>query len=831
MLRSLITTAWTLLTATAATAQGMGGQFAEPLSWPTLRDQLVLIAPSEAQLGRIAAEHDVYLADFATLRDDDIAAFLKSTKGMGGLNPDALDSFGKTLAKTVAIRREIAELDDALFGRLGRLLGDTQQAGLERIGQRRHRNRLRTRGNISFLGGRPPEIEPMDAIDWASLTESDRAVVESALSDWEDGYASRLKTWAAAQDRAEAGFVTTLADLMAQQAKFTEDSPPSAPEVTELVTAFQTAQQEVRAGIRPHLIRLQQHISGGLESLAEVLPAEQRFAVIRATIPGRGLRNTIPKATRGARRAGTNADTMAEIEQLAAAWERDAVPLMIEALAAGWKDDAARDEMIMETSGDGAMSFELPKREHSEAVRTRWRARHDTTIEAIAALVPELDKKALVTMGMGEDAETSHHVESSTTVMVASSGGDDDGGAVVVASSVSSDGNPFSGLGNDLLTIPAIEQYVVDGLARDLDLETSQRSSLNALHATHEAARDAMETERGKERRGLQEEMRQAFMKDKAPNQATQMKWGMLMMQPISHEGLDELDAAFFDGAAALAHETALVEPWRMARIRQRTHTAGGMMSASMELIGVPDDRWKVDLFTMVERSDLDNTDRHAAAAAMEGWHAAATSLAVEIKEARNALDAGMHAMMKGTEAGGKVEIDYTAALEVEKLQRSTTKKRVALSQLTQQTADSIAEALADPQTFHLLWVKHAFPNIAATDPFSSRYHDAANTPELTDEQRGAIAMLRAEHDEAWWLGTEAAIDILSADREDVQDQTAAFFEAQQIKQEIDRHLFARREAALKRLEHLRSTLTEQQLAAAGGLTDPVAPRTLAMPF
>ncbi|MDP6987567.1 MAG: hypothetical protein QGG74_05940 [Phycisphaerales bacterium] len=830
MLRSLIASACLLLTTMAAIAQGMGRQFAEPISWPTLRDQLVLIAPSDAQLDRIASEHDAYLADFTTLRDGDIAAFLNDTKGMGGMMLGAPDEGRRAVAKVAGIRRKIADLDDAMFARIAAILGETQQAGLDRVKGRRQRDRLRARRSLGTMGGSVSKIEPRDAIDWASLSDADRPAIEATLHDWEDGYTSRLKSWATANDLALVDFIAAIGELMAQQSSFSEESPPEPEEMAELVNSFQRAQKKVQASVRPQVNQLQNHISGGLKSLAEMLPAEQRFVAIRTMIPTSGLQNRVSKVIRGARRAGVDEATMGEIERIEAEWEIDAVPMMIESMSAGWKDDAARDEMVMEATADGSMAFDLPTREHSQTLRTRWNARHAAAIDDIAALVPEVDKKSLVAMGQGKEREESHSVESSTTVIIGSSG-DEEEGAVVVSSSVSSGRDPFSGLDRGLTTIPSIQQFVLDGLARDLRLDDAGRSSLEALHADHESARMTMETERGAERRAMRKEMSEAFARGETPDQATQMKLGLLMMQPISREGLDDLDAAFFAGVAELTDDPDLVEPWRLSRIRELSVLAGGMMSASAELIGVPDNRWKVDLFTMIERSDMNEPDRLAASAVLEDWHATATTLSEELKQDRDALDAGMHAMMKTAESGGKVEIDLTAAMEIEKLQQEASKKRNALSQLTQRTADAIAEAVADSNHFHLIWVDQAFPSIAGTDAFSERYRDAAKSDGLTDEQRGAIAMLAAEHNEAWWLETEAAIAIVAAEREQTRDQGQAFYEAQQIKQEIDRHIFARREAGLKRLEQLRTILTDQQLAAAAGLADPAPPQTLALPF
>ena len=819
-----------LLTASPAVAQGMGRQFAEPLSWPVLRDRLILIAPSEQQLERIAAEHDTYLAEFEVLRDGSIAAFLEETQGMGAFTADDPDEARRSIAKTTAIRGDIATIDDAMFARIAEVLGETQQAGLERVKQRRHRDRLRTRAGVSISGGQVPRIEPRDGIDWSSLSEADRVAIETMLTDWEDRYTAQLKSWARAQDHAEVGFMATLSELTATQKNFSADSPPDAEQIAELITPFRTAQQEVQAELEPHVKRVQRHIVSGMESLADLLPTKQRFAVIRAVVPGVGVNNRVPKAVRGARRSGADEATMAAIIGIEVEWEQDAVALLIEAMEAQWKDEVDRHNMVMEASEDGAIAFELPKSEHSANVRARWNTRHERAIEAIVALVPEVDKKTLVDMGIGEDAVESRSMESSTTVMIAGGGGDGEDGAVIVSTSVTSSGDPFEGIGDDLLTIPAIDQYVLDGLARDLELDDSVRSALASLHATHDEQRLAMETERADERRALRKDMREKMQRGDV-DQADQMKVGMILMAPISREGLESLDAAFFDRVEDIAGNPKLVQPWRLARVRELARLSGGMMSASIEMIGVPDNRWKVDLLTLIEQADMADGDRQAARAAMANWHADATSLALDVKASRDALDDGMLAMMKNMGQGGKVEIDVQAAMDVERLQQAAARKRDSLSTLTQQTADAIAGVVSDTRAFRLAWLQRAFPDVAADDAFPKRYRTAATTSGLSDDQRGAIAMLRAEHDESWWLATEAAIAILTAERAAVEDQTQAFYEAQRLRQEVDRHTFARREAALKRLEQLRGILDEQQLAEAGGLTDPAAPQSMALPF
>jgi hypothetical protein len=115
MLHRLTFIATFLLTATIALGQGAGKQFPGPLSWPTLRERLLLISPSAAQSERIATEHDAYLVEFEALRSGSIASFLDDTKGLGVLTTTKPEEGRRAIARIKHIRSDIAKLDDALF--------------------------------------------------------------------------------------------------------------------------------------------------------------------------------------------------------------------------------------------------------------------------------------------------------------------------------------------------------------------------------------------------------------------------------------------------------------------------------------------------------------------------------------------------------------------------------------------------------------------------------------------------------------------------------------------------------------------------------------------
>jgi hypothetical protein len=376
---------------------------------------------------------------------------------------------------------------------------------------------------------------------------------------------------------------------------------------------------------------------------------------------------------------------------------------------------------------------------------------------------------------------------------------------------------------------------MLDSITRDLQLDEVGLAELNALYESHEATRLAIETERAAERRQIAEAAKKDMEENGQRDQAAMMRLGMLMMEPISRDGLDELDTTFFSGVNALASRLGkdpvlVVQPWRLSRTRSLSSGGGGLLTGSLDMIGPPDDRWKADLFEVVETADLTDADRAAAHVAIQDWHAPATAGMADVKKSRDDLSEGMQAMMSGGD--GAVSIDMTAAMEVEKLQQTMKRSRESLATLSQQTAEAIAEAIVDSPRFRRAWFAAAFPRVARSDRFLKLYGLASKASELSDDQRAAIAMLRAEHDENWWANTEEAVAVMTtAEKATSNNPQDAFYRSQRLRQEVDRHTFARREAALKRLEKLRSILNEQQIAAAGGLEDPAAPQTLELPF
>ncbi len=833
MLARLTATLALTLTASLATAQSMFNQFVDPVTWPQLKDRLVLISPSDSQMDRIAVEHDAYLASFESLRAGDIATYLEDTKGFGPLTADDADDGRRAAARASAIRADIAKIDEAFYDRVAALLGEGQHAGLDRLRQRRERDRLRLRSSALVVGIQAPTHEPGDAVSWGELTENDRKDLEHTVAAWEDRYTRLLKGWASASDRSQVTFIEVIAQLNARQKDFSPEHPPTPEEIQGLMSLFQSAQKEVLGQLTPHIDRIQDHIVAGTTKMADRMPLTLQFDFVRAATSGSYLPNRVSAWVEAARRRDVDASTIAQLQHIREAWEMDAVPLMIESLEATWADESAAQLAMQQTTESGNIAIEIPTAEHVRALRERWTARHDEALADMQRLIPEQLAADLKDDADNAAVDGDHTTSHSSTMVVVAGGSDetDGDGAVVVSSSVSTSDGDWPDQFDHLMTIPRIRDETIEGISRDLSLSEAAQIQLRSLHTEHEAARLAMETARTGERRSEQARMKAAMEGESEPSQAMMMDMALIMMQPISREGLDELDAAFFRGVGELTENPDGLEPWRLARVRELATGGGGMMSASLGAIGVPDHRWSADLFTLVEACDLTDQDRAAALAAMEAWHHAATDAILNIRDAEDRLEEGMRAMMNMSEGSGKVEIDVQAAMKVEQLNAEVQKEHLGLSELTQATMDAMAAQVSDAHTLRRAWLKAAFPDIASVDAFLKLYARAADTADLTDDQRAAIAMLQAEHVESWWDATEEAVAILSVDRAPPANQQEAFFEGQRIRQEVDRHTFARREAALKRIEHLRTILNHVQLTAADGLADPPEAQGLAMPF
>ncbi len=806
------------------------------MSWATLKERLEPMSPSEAQWEHIAAAHDAYLSSWKTLRDEKIEPFIEDSNGNMGLGMGDPEDASRRLSRGQAIHRQIAGVDDVMFEAIATTIGESQKYELDRLQQWRQRDRARATSGVLFgLGA--PDIEPRDGIQWSILTDAQRKNVEATLDPWEDRYTTLLEQWSDANVRAMKIFSESVSELSEAQSKFDLENPPSPEEMNRLIEVFQEAKQNGQRITSGPMEHIQTHILKGLNDLSGEIPADQRLGMLKDVANLYSVRDRVPRTAKVARTYDLSDSQTVELNEIVLQWQEDATPLALSLLEARWKDrDLQRQHMM--TAADGSMEIKLGQPEFGAKARDDWNNRQKESIDAIMVMIPEEHRKTIngnLAHSM-VDPDPPPLTESSTSVVMMGSTadtGDDGGGSVIISSSVSSTDDPFSGIGGDLKTIPGIPTTTVKGLARDLQLDDSQTVSLNAIYQTHEDARLGIQQERVAERDKIKEELAKDMQTGKAPNQATMTRLGMMMMQPISVEGLSELDATFFEDVQSLTDDRETISMWRMARERQLSQRGGGILSMSLDMIGIPDDRWRVDLLEVIESADLSESDRLASRALLENWHTPATRSLLELQDLQQKVEEGMQAMLGGGDPadGGAIQIDMAAAMEVEKSQQLVTAKRKKLTDLTQATIDSILEQVNDRYALQQAWAKGAFPALAGEDQFEQLYENAMSTTDLSDDQRATIAEMRLSHREAWWNDTETIIAVITTAPPADGASEEAFVEGQRVRQTVDNKSFARREAALKRIEKLRKVLTDTQLSSAGGLPDPPKGRKMSLPF
>ena len=804
------------------------------MSWATLKEQFEPMSPSEAQWEHIAAAHDAYLSGWETLRDEKIEPFIEDSKGDMGLGIGDPENTRRRLSQGQAIRRQIAGVDDAMFAAIATTIGDSQKYELDRLQQRRQRDRARATSGVLFgLGA--PDIEPRDGIRWSTLNDAQRSSVEATLDPWEDRYTTLLEQWSDANVRAMKIFSESVSELSEAQSKFDLENPPSPEEMNRFIEIFQGAKQNGQRITSGPMEHIQTHILKGLNDLSGEIPVDQRLEMLKEVANLYSVRDRVPRAAKAARTYELSDSQAVELNEIVLQWQEDATPLALSLLEARWKDrDLQRQQMM--TAVDGSMEIKVGQPEFGAKARGDWDNRQNKSIDAIMGMIPEEHRKTIngnLAHSM-VDPDPPPLTESSTSVVVMGSTadiGDDGGGSVTISASVSSTDDPFSGIGGDLKTIPGIPTTTMKGLARDLQLDDSQTVSLNAIYQTHEDARLGIQQERVAERDKIKEELAKDMQAGKTPDQAAMMRLGMMMMQPISDEGLSELDATFFEDVQSLTDDRKTVSMWRMARERQLSQRGGGMLSMSLDMIGIPDDRWRVDLLEVIESADLSEPDRLASRAAIENWHAPATKSLLELQDLQQKVEEGMQAMLGDPVDGGALQVDMVAAMEVEKTTQLVTAKREKLTDLTQATIDSVLEQVNDRYALQQAWTKDAFPALAGEDQFEQLYENAMSTTDLSDDQRATIAEMRLSHREAWWNDTETIIAVITAAPPADGTSEEAFVEGQRVRQTVDTKSFARREAALKRAEKLRKVLTDTQLSNAGGLPDPPKGRQMSLPF
>ncbi|MCE9618935.1 MAG: hypothetical protein K8R92_03390 [Planctomycetes bacterium] len=182
---------------TEVRAQGTFNQLPDPMSMGELLISLeTYVQLSKEQRTEIETLHDAYKDRFHALRESDIEQFLKNLKEKwnDGLKYEYFDEYVKTLDR---LNRQVAEIDDALFDAIGGVLGEGQEAAVQRT--RDTRSRARSRVRFRSFSQEYLEVDLSAIVADLRLPKDEQQKVDPILADYEPRLTAAMKDVAKAQ--------------------------------------------------------------------------------------------------------------------------------------------------------------------------------------------------------------------------------------------------------------------------------------------------------------------------------------------------------------------------------------------------------------------------------------------------------------------------------------------------------------------------------------------------------------------------------------------------------------------------------------------------------
>jgi hypothetical protein len=174
-----------LSSAQPAAAQGTMGLLPGPITTSELDGYSDRLALSPQQRRAVENLHDQYKKEFRSLREGEIAAFIKQMEEMEGSasgmpTRKQVESFLKRMQD---LNRRIAAIDNALFDQFPTLLTEEQVSMLQRVKQARQRARLSGQRMLWMIGQAPPDLSQI--VFDLELSAGDRAAAEPVLAPYE----------------------------------------------------------------------------------------------------------------------------------------------------------------------------------------------------------------------------------------------------------------------------------------------------------------------------------------------------------------------------------------------------------------------------------------------------------------------------------------------------------------------------------------------------------------------------------------------------------------------------------------------------------------------
>ena len=378
----------------------------------------------------------------------------------------------------------------------------------------------------------------------------------------------------------------------------------------------------------------------------------------------------------------------------------------------------------------------------------------------------------------------------------------------------------------------------IELLVADLGIDEDGRNVVEVLYETY--VKSAMEVNRS-----FESSQRSAMIKMAAQMGAAgagdhetflEMQKSMDRIQKRARSDMEQLDGQLFEDlvlAVERAEDQVILRWHRQARQRNFALGSGNIMSTVMNMTGgTPNQGWKVDIMHELGRADLEPDARRAGLDALQSWHDPSTETIIrhaELEQQVAELMNGMIALQMGDRNSDEfVENTHQYMTRMTELQEEQLQLKADQLQRNMIAIDAVAGALsvADAGRLRAAYRVTAFPMVYQ-DPHAMTDHLLASSrlEDLDEATRGSIHELQTEYDQQYNQYCDQLVEVF----EDMPSFRGIGFsmdhveEHEKKKREADRIRFQRDDYSDKFRDKLRNLLTDEQVAAIGGLKPATA--------
>lgn len=827
----------TLLAPTTVRGQGTDGVFPEPMDWQAFQELAQPLGLTAEQLSAMEPVHGQYLQEMMTLRDGPITVFMDEEKSIHIPGPGASqEEVRDRVSSYKAIHRRIDSTERNFFDAITPALGPSQQERLQiaRDWRERQRRLESTWPWIRFAPSmRRARIELRPLIKWDNLDAQTAAEMESQLATWEANrtrlvrelFKQRLEGWARERELdAERGPVELGGPGDDQEASWEAYRQE---QLDRHRIAYEDALKTVS--------ELRSHTARGIQSIVALLPDRSgRDFTWRywgrgyGLNSGPGVRSLMVKTIK--KPPSEDIDVQA-IESLLLEHDRAIMPHAKKMVALIDEDDDTRGATFfysIDESEDSPLGIEEAKiRKRSLADARRLQA-------LLGGHTPEVFSRWLAEVDELDGASSEPTPPDGGGVAISitvAEPGDEEGledGGFFGETGANAEAMEMFGKAPQPITSDEIELLITD-----LGIDEDGRDIVEVLYETY--AKSAMEVNRS-----FESSQRSAMIKMAAQAGAPgagdhetflEMQKSMDRIQQKARSDMEQLDNQLFEDlvlAVERAEDQVILRWHRQARQRNFALGSGGMMNSVMDMMGgAPNQGWKVDLMLELGQANLEPEARRTGLEALRSWHEPSTEAIIrhaEVGQQVSELMNGMIALqMSDRNSDEFVENTRQYMTRMTELQEEQLRLKDEQLRRNMIAIDAVAGALSvdDAGRLRTSYQIASYPMIYQ-DPHAVTDHLLASSrlEDLDEATRGSIHELQTEYDQQYNQYCDQLVEVF----EDMPSFRGVGFsmghveEHEKKKREADRIRFQRDDYSDKVRDKLRNLLTEEQVAAIGGL-------------